>query len=114
LSSTRPSFSLPPRKRAGFKNFDKPAESKHHVVSRGNLARQRIEQHAYIPYTHGWRSVYDDLATAIVQTDGSPSNRRQSIKNLHSDLARRPQGRFAFRQRATFNPQTLTRTNQFH
>jgi hypothetical protein len=34
-------------------------------VCRKILARQRIEQHARIPYTHGWRSVYDEFTAAI-------------------------------------------------
>jgi hypothetical protein len=29
----------------------------------GNLARRRIEQHAYIPYTHGCRRICDRLLT---------------------------------------------------
>jgi hypothetical protein len=34
-------------------------------VCRRNFARQRIEQHAHIPYTHGLRSVYDEFTAAI-------------------------------------------------
>jgi hypothetical protein len=34
-------------------------------VCRKILARQRIEQHARIPYTHGLRSVYDEFTAAI-------------------------------------------------
>ncbi|MGB7037644.1 MAG: hypothetical protein WBD71_19205 [Xanthobacteraceae bacterium] len=42
----------------------------HHVGCRKNLARQRIEQHAYIPYTHGSCGVYDEFATANHQMLG--------------------------------------------
>src|ERR1700692_1635015 len=43
---------------------DRPsAESNHHVVWRKSLTRQRIEQHAHIPYTHGSRQACSALAT---------------------------------------------------
>jgi hypothetical protein len=69
------------------------AESKHHVVWRGNLARQRIEQHAHIPYTHGFRSVYDEFSMTIQQTVGVQTAMR-----------------FAFVQSAMFHPHLLIRT----
>ena len=75
LSSIRPSFSLPPRKRAVHEHFALAAESKHHVVWRGNLARQSIEQHAHIPYTHGFQRVYDELTTR-----NSPNRRHADCK----------------------------------
>src|SRR5580658_9924678 len=39
----------------GLQSDHRSAESNHHVGWRESLTRQRIEQHAYIPYTHGSR-----------------------------------------------------------
>jgi len=54
-------------------------ESKHHLVWQRNLARQRIEQHAHIPYTHGFRVVYDDFTTAIHQSVSMQAARLQKL-----------------------------------
>src|SRR5207244_661476 len=56
-------YSLPPGKRASAADDSCARESDHDVVRVGNLARRRIEQHAYIPYTHGSRHVCDRLLT---------------------------------------------------
>src|SRR4029077_5652947 len=62
LSSTRPSSIrfLPESARAQRMSR---TLANHSVMlcGAGNLARRRIEQHAYIPYTHGCRHVCDRL-----------------------------------------------------
>jgi hypothetical protein len=67
-----------------------------------NLARQRIEQHAHIPYTHGFRSVYDEFTTAIHQILGKQISDGQKFGRI---VARRVSwGRHAARR-----PQVLIR-----
>jgi hypothetical protein len=54
---------LPPQKAADMRKNAQPPIRCHHVVWQENLARQRIEQHAYIAYTHGSRHACSDLTT---------------------------------------------------
>jgi len=91
--SPKPTFSLPPGKRAGVCT---PDESKHHVGCREILARRRIEQHAHIPYTHGFHSLqhYDEFTTAIQQILGA-------ILGMHTASVER------LTDCAAFNPQML-------
>jgi hypothetical protein len=56
---------LPPQKAAATRKSARPPNREHDVVWQEILARRRIEQHAYIPYTHGSRRAGDDLMTNI-------------------------------------------------
>jgi hypothetical protein len=57
---------LPPQKAAATRKSARPPNREHDVVWQEILARRRIEQHAYIPYTHGSRRAGDDLTTKRV------------------------------------------------
>jgi hypothetical protein len=56
---------LPPQKAADARKSAGPPNREHDVVWQEILARRRIEQHAYIPYTHGSRCAGDDLMTNL-------------------------------------------------
>jgi hypothetical protein len=50
------------------------------------LARRRIEQHAYIPYTHGSRRAGDDLTTNISLSGAFFARRAQKYFNVSASI----------------------------
>ena len=87
-----------------------PAENRlatHHVGCRQILARQSIEQHAHIPYTHGWPN-RDRLATRRIVPLRMPSKLSSDNVFLISAIANVPlPPRFAI---PAFSPRPCIRT----